>query len=89
MHVSVDAKVMVDGKPAEGEFLMADGSTIKVEKIVTQILVMEAEVPVDAPVDVTNEAVAIEVDEVEVKMLMLMMQFGLSNKVIELQAIIH
>jgi hypothetical protein len=24
---SVDAKVMVDGKPAEGEFLMADGST--------------------------------------------------------------
>jgi hypothetical protein len=45
---------MVDGKPAEGEFLMADGS--KVEKgIVTQILVMEAEVPVDAPVDVTNE----------------------------------
>jgi hypothetical protein len=38
---------------------MADGSTIKVEKgIVTQILVMEAEVP-DAPVDVT--AVAIEV----------------------------
>jgi hypothetical protein len=38
---------------------MADG-TIKVEKIVTQILVMEAEVPVDAPVDVTNEAVAVE-----------------------------
>jgi hypothetical protein len=28
---------------------------------------MEAEVPVDAPVDVTNEAVAIEVDEVEVQ----------------------
>jgi hypothetical protein len=25
-------QVMVDGKPAEGEFLMADGSTIKVEK---------------------------------------------------------
>jgi hypothetical protein len=36
---------------------MADGSTIKVEKrIVTQILVMEAEVPVDAPVDVTAVA---------------------------------
>jgi hypothetical protein len=35
---------------------------------------MEAEVPVDAPVDVTN-AVAIEaVDEVEEVMLMLMMQ---------------
>jgi hypothetical protein len=32
MFASVDAKVMVDGKPAEGEFLMADGSTIKVEK---------------------------------------------------------
>jgi hypothetical protein len=35
---------------------------------------MEAEVPVDAPVDVTNEAFAIEVDEVDTKMLMLMMQ---------------
>jgi hypothetical protein len=23
---------MVDGKPAEGEFLMADGSTIKIER---------------------------------------------------------
>jgi hypothetical protein len=45
---------------------MADG-TIKVEKIVTQILVMEAEVPVDAPVDVTNEAVEVElmIDEVQ------------------------
>jgi hypothetical protein len=51
---------MVDGKPAEGEFLMADGST-SWKRVVTQILVMEAEVPVDAPVDVTNEAV-IEVD---------------------------
>jgi hypothetical protein len=60
---------MVDGKPAEGEFLMADGSTIKVEKgIVTQILVMEAEVPVDAPVDVTSVAIEVEsVDEVEVQ----------------------
>jgi ATP-dependent protease ClpP protease subunit len=88
---SVDAKVMVDGKPAEGEFLMADGSTIKVEKgIVTQILVMEAEVPVDAPVDVTNEAVAIEVDEVEVQNVDVddAIIVELSNKVIELQAII-
>jgi hypothetical protein len=30
---------------------------LKLKRIVTQILVMEAEVPVDAPVDVTNEAI--------------------------------
>jgi hypothetical protein len=64
---SVDAKVMVDGKPAEGEFFWLMVVQLKLKGIVTQILVMEAEVPVDAPVDVTNEAVAIEVDEVEVQ----------------------
>jgi hypothetical protein len=42
---------MVDGKPAEGEFLMADGSTINWKGIVTQILVMEWIEPV---VDATS-----------------------------------
>jgi hypothetical protein len=50
---------------------------------------MEAEVPVDAPVDVTNEAVATEVDEVEVQNVDVddAIIVELSNKV-ELQAII-
>jgi hypothetical protein len=60
---------------------------LKLKRIVTQIL-MEAEVPVDAPVDVT--AVAIEVDllmriqNVDVDDAIIV---ELSNKVIELQAI--
>jgi hypothetical protein len=66
---------------------------LKLKRIVTQILVMEAEVPVDAPVDVTNEAVANEVesvDEVEVQNVDVddAIIVELSNKVIELQAII-
>jgi hypothetical protein len=50
---------------------------------------MEAEVPVDAPVDVTNEC-CIEVDEVEVQNVDVddAIIVELSNKVIELQAII-
>jgi hypothetical protein len=66
---------------------MADGSTIKVEGIVTQILVMEAEVPVDAPVDVTAVATEVEsVDEVEVQNVDVddAIIVELSNKVIEL-----
>jgi hypothetical protein len=69
---------------------MADGSTIKVEKgIVTQILVMEAEVP-DAPVDVTALQLKLSVDEVEVQNVDVddAIIVELSNKVIELQAII-
>ncbi len=52
---SVDAKVMVDGKPADGDFLMADGSTITAVKgVVTEIKPVE-EVPVEEEV-VAEEA---------------------------------
>ncbi len=58
--VSVDAKVMVDGKPADGEFTMIDGSTITAVKgIVTEVESVEAETT--EPV----EPVAVEPVEVE------------------------
>lgn len=60
----IDAKVMVEGKPADGEFLMSDGSTIvTVKGIVTEIKPVEVEVePVAIETELEAEPVAVEVE---------------------------
>ena len=56
---TVDEKVMVDGKPADGDFLMGDGSTITTVKgVVTEIKPAEME-------EIIEEEVAIEEVPVE------------------------
>jgi ATP-dependent Clp protease protease subunit len=59
---AVDAKVKVDGKDADGEFLMPDGSTIiAVKGVVSEIAPAEVETPAEEQTDVTTEApVAVE-----------------------------
>jgi ATP-dependent protease ClpP protease subunit len=53
---SVDAKVTVDGKDADGEFLMPDGSTITAVKgVITEIAQAEVETPAEEQTDVTAE----------------------------------
>ncbi|PWB24662.1 Clp protease ClpP [Flavobacterium sp. HTF] len=47
---TVDAKIVVDNKPAEGEFIMPDGSTIIASNgAVSEIKTAEEEVPADEP----------------------------------------
>lgn len=47
---AVDAKIVVDNKPADGEFIMPDGSTIIASNgIVTEIKTAEEEIPAEEP----------------------------------------
>lgn len=65
----VDEKATVDGKPAEGEFVMPDGSTIKVAGgVVTEIVpaeVEDEEAPDDEPIaeEPKAEQIVAEVEE--------------------------
>lgn len=56
--VEVDAKVNVDAKPAEGEFLMPDGSTVVAQKgIVTEIKTVEEPIEEEAENVESEEAI--------------------------------
>lgn len=56
---STDAQVLVDNKPAEGEFLMPDGSTIVATKgVVTEIKPIEEETPTEEEVPAEADALA-------------------------------
>jgi ATP-dependent protease ClpP protease subunit len=62
----VDAKVTIDGKPADGEFTMADGSTLTAVKgVVTEITPVETEIEVEVEpvaIETETEPVAVEVE---------------------------